>query len=342
LPQNKNLTNLIVNMPKTRDELCKQAMDAFITDNYDVTYNITPLTKNKANNLHCYEIVVPRLVKTYDIDAHTNNDNTVPADSVYQSQDVTTILSNFDAAFNNHFSEFALYTKETSKSDPTTVRDVKKSALEITLIGIDNECLTAWVQVLYHKGHKPYPCDAELTSTIANKETNHSDKQNDDDTEITEEAWMLDSNPDVRCLINQLKQEREDLRKLCHEKSNTIRTLEDEHKRSKHTYQFKYGQLKRMYETQCEQFRLLENDNYHYKRRYNLAKTEYTKMKKIVSATERLPTIIKTLYDNAKMNEDCPVCYEKMNIDNLEVPLCGHFICSTCSTRCTNCPICRV
>jgi hypothetical protein len=39
--------------------------------------------------------------------------------------------------------------------------------------------------------------------------------------------------------------------------------------------------------------------------------------------------------------EDCPVCYEKITKPKLCVPLCCHFICSECSSKCGRCPICR-
>jgi hypothetical protein len=39
--------------------------------------------------------------------------------------------------------------------------------------------------------------------------------------------------------------------------------------------------------------------------------------------------------------EDCPVCYEKITPDMLVVPLCSHFICSSCCKNCSSCPICR-
>lgn len=39
--------------------------------------------------------------------------------------------------------------------------------------------------------------------------------------------------------------------------------------------------------------------------------------------------------------EDCPVCYEKMNSDNIVVPGCCHYICSDCMNKCQSCPICR-
>jgi len=39
--------------------------------------------------------------------------------------------------------------------------------------------------------------------------------------------------------------------------------------------------------------------------------------------------------------EDCPVCYEKMTADMLNVPGCCHYICKDCHSKCESCPICR-
>jgi len=71
-------------------------------------------------------------------------------------------------------------------------------------------------------------------------------------------------------------------------------------------------------------------------------KTEHnSKMNTYRSKISSLHTIIKTLYAKSTIAEDCPVCYESMPIDKLVVPECGHFICSSCSPKCTRCPICR-
>ena len=61
-------------MPKSRDERCRQAIDSYMTNAYAVQYNINSLTKNKSGSLHSYEIVMPRLIKLYDVDTyHTIN-----------------------------------------------------------------------------------------------------------------------------------------------------------------------------------------------------------------------------------------------------------------------------
>lgn len=39
--------------------------------------------------------------------------------------------------------------------------------------------------------------------------------------------------------------------------------------------------------------------------------------------------------------EECPVCYEVIQPDKLDVPPCCHFICNDCSDRLLSCPLCR-
>ena len=36
------------------------------------------------------------------------------------------------------------------------------------------------------------------------------------------------------------------------------------------------------------------------------------------------------MYDMLKKETECPVCYDLLTKDNIEVPKCGHIICKTC------------
>ena len=45
---------------------------------------------------------------------------------------------------------------------------------------------------------------------------------------------------------------------------------------------------------------------------------------------------------HSSSKEDCPVCYECIESNELIVPKCCHYICGKCYDRCDNCPICRV
>jgi len=50
---------------------------------------------------------------------------------------------------------------------------------------------------------------------------------------------------------------------------------------------------------------------------------------------------IRDFYSKDDNKEDCPVCYEKINGEELMVPGCCHYICQNCHSKCENCPICR-
>jgi hypothetical protein len=52
------------------------------------------------------------------------------------------------------------------------------------------------------------------------------------------------------------------------------------------------------------------------------------------------------MYDKLKEFSECPVCYQTLTKDNIEVPKCGHLICKQCVERIKEtatpvCPSCR-
>ena len=69
-----------------------------------------------------------------------------------------------------------------------------------------------------------------------------------------------------------------------------------------------------------------------FKKRYNNA------MIRLKKVQDRIQEKISNMYEN---NDDCPVCYEKIEKTNLIVPLCFHNICVSCYERCYKCPLCR-
>ena len=69
-----------------------------------------------------------------------------------------------------------------------------------------------------------------------------------------------------------------------------------------------------------------------FRRKYNNA------MIKLKKVQEKIQEKISNNYEN---NEDCPVCYEEIEKNNLFVPLCFHNICISCYERCDKCPLCR-
>jgi hypothetical protein len=263
-------------MSKSRDELCKQSIDTFMADKYDIEYNINTLTENKSSSVHLYEIIMPRLVKLYDVDTeHTINGRRYPPGEVFNEQDLPT-QSAFNADFNNYFEDYALY-KEYYKGNELISE--KTSYIEVTQVSIDTDKLLASVIVKYAKQYKPYP--------------------------ITQVQPI--------------------------------------------NFEYKYNKIKQLYENLYSNVTILENDNYHYRRRLLNVKREFTNMQhefvkkhsNIKHKFSALQQIIRTLYTRANQSEECPVCYENILAENLIVPECGHFICSMCSNKCSRCPLCR-
>ena len=263
-------------MSKSRDELCKQSINAFMTDNYDIEYNINTLTEKKSSSVHLYEIIMPRIVKLYDVDTHhTINGRTYPPGTVFHEQDLPT-LSAFNANFNNYYEDYALYKQYYKEGE--LVSD-KISYIEVTLVSFETDKLVASVVVKYAKQHKPYPIEQMQPINFENR----------------------------------------------------------------------YNNLKRLYEDQCSNITIIENVNYHYKRRLRIAKQELNHIKnasvnKYINVKQKLLTlqhIIRTLYTKTNQQEECPVCYENIQVENLIIPECGHFICSICSNKCSSCPLCR-
>lgn len=263
-------------MPKSRDELCKQSIDIFMSNKYDIQYNINTLTENKSSSMHLYEIIMPRLVKLYEVDtSHTINGRSYPPGTVFREQDLPT-PAEFNAEFNNYFEDYALYRHE-HRIDEIVV--LKLAYVEVTQVSIEHDKLVASVVVQYANQHKPYPIQQVQPINFENR----------------------------------------------------------------------YNNLKRLYEDQCSNITILENDNYHYKRRLRIAKQELDNIKtasinKYINVKQKFLTlqhIIRTLYTKTNQSEECPVCYENILAENLIIPECGHFICSVCSKKCAGCPLCR-
>ena len=54
----------------------------------------------------------------------------------------------------------------------------------------------------------------------------------------------------------------------------------------------------------------------------------------------RMKEKLKELYLGHDPSE-CPVCYTQIPGEKLVITVCCHYICSTCSEKCTRCPLCR-
>jgi len=58
---------------------------------------------------------------------------------------------------------------------------------------------------------------------------------------------------------------------------------------------------------------------------------------------EKYQEIIQKYYKESNNTQECPVCYEIINPNELYTPSCSHLICQKCSEQCKNkCPICRI
>ena len=49
------------------------------------------------------------------------------------------------------------------------------------------------------------------------------------------------------------------------------------------------------------------------------------------------------IYSRLSFNEieECHICYDRIESNNLILPRCSHYICSSCHSQCTRCPTCR-
>lgn len=79
-----------------------------------------------------------------------------------------------------------------------------------------------------------------------------------------------------------------------------------------------------------------------YKRRYDVYKRKYlTERDHIKNIQTRLQDKMSKIYAETTVLQDCPVCYEPIQKENIRIPLCFHYICSNCRSRCDKCPLCR-
>ena len=62
---------------------------------------------------------------------------------------------------------------------------------------------------------------------------------------------------------------------------------------------------------------------------------------KIRTTIDKMEAKIKELYKELGKQDECPVCYECIKIEELVAPGCCHYICGDCYDRCDICPICR-
>lgn len=67
-------------------------------------------------------------------------------------------------------------------------------------------------------------------------------------------------------------------------------------------------------------------------------KTEKERLKRV---QQNIQNKMQIMYNQQEILDDCPVCMEPIQKNNLYVPICFHNICKDCSKRCEKCPLCR-
>lgn len=71
------------------------------------------------------------------------------------------------------------------------------------------------------------------------------------------------------------------------------------------------------------------------RRKYN------TEKEKLQRVQHNIQKKMEKIYTEKSKLDDCPVCMEPIQKNNLYVPICFHYICVDCSKRCEKCPLCR-
>lgn len=78
---------------------------------------------------------------------------------------------------------------------------------------------------------------------------------------------------------------------------------------------------------------------------YRQRKQNIELLKKIKDGEEVDITYLKSqfveLYEQANKQCECPVCFELLKKETLNVSSCGHLTCKDCFEKMTDCPICR-
>jgi hypothetical protein len=143
-------------MPKSRDERCRRAIDNYMSQAYTMQYNITSLTQKKSVSMHSYDIVMPRLIKLYDVDTyHTINNEEYGPGAIYSEQELPN-ASDFATDFNTYFENFAFY-EQCPDNSATQYNLVRLSYTEITHITNTDDAIVASVVVKYLKKYTPFP-----------------------------------------------------------------------------------------------------------------------------------------------------------------------------------------
>lgn len=115
-------------------------------------------------------------------------------------------------------------------------------------------------------------------------------------------------------------------------------------------YQRKYVLLMKRYNNDQAFIERLLADNeelhedmvYHQKEARKLKKKIIIEQKNNVISESNLINKLRDAYKLLPNKEECPVCYEEITNEKLEIPRCSHYICNECHKRCDACPVCRI
>lgn len=186
-------------MPKTRDELCQQAIIKLMSSTYDIQYRIVSLTTHKSVSVHYYDIEMPKLIQLYDVDTnHTINGITYGPGPIFTEQDLPT-AQEFTVHFNNYFEEYAYY--EESAHDATTRSDGRRTSfIETTHVSDEGDKLVATVIVKYIKQFYPYPVEPSPD----NFETKYNDLKRRYDDQHSQLLLLISDNKHYRRRVSRL------------------------------------------------------------------------------------------------------------------------------------------
>jgi len=184
---------------------------------------------------------------------------------------------------------------------------VKKSSVEVLNIVPDEDSLCIQLQVSYYRAHMPYPFGKTNRDYLMR---------------------VLDDPSKIEYLereVAELKRKNQDL------EEDTI-TL---------TVQMEDLQKENSEEMNKMQIHLEEKDDYYTELLYNYRQAQIATIAKQIARKNRLRNVVFEFYKEKSVLEDCMVCLEKIQPDNLYVSECCHFICHTCAEQCECCPSCR-
>jgi len=259
----------------TRDQQFRKSFDVYmekaIADLELVNLMVWSLTSRGSasnSNTHNYTLFVPKIRELYQL----NIEGGIETEKIDQPlPDMTLFRQHFDAYFKSYI------LKKGSKI---------VSYLEMTEDSVTDDNLCVNLNVIYHRGHIPYP-------------------HNNVETEK-----LIEMNKSMDLKIKLLEVDVQTLLEDIGDKDQEI------------------GQLHRKLRLQKT-----KTNDFIVKYNHELELRE--------SNVRRAHTAIREFYRNSEKREDCPVCYEPIPVEKLVVPGCCHYICTTCATNCTSCPICR-